>query len=526
MHSTLIESLQSPDAYPYPVDSVQRIETHISWVLLAGEYVYKIKKPLDLGFLDFSTLEARKHYCEEELRLNRRTAPELYLDVIAIGSTPEQPILGGDGPAIEYAVKMRRFDPDQGFDHLLKRGELGRSDIIDLGRRLAKLHEDAAVAPGTGPQGTFKDVADPMRDNFDELKRQLAGAADADRLAPLRSWTNEQLEQLRPRIEQRLKDGRVRECHGDAHLGNIVRIDGRATLFDCIEFSEDLRWTDVIADLAFTVMDLRDHGADALAWRLIDEYLAASGDYQGAALLPLYIVYRAMVRAKVNGFQLNDPDADHDQVLNEIRNYLALAEQIAAESRAAVTITMGVSGSGKSWLAERLIEPLRIVRLRSDVERKRIHGLPPDARTGSELDQNLYSPEATERTYDHLVESAEALLHAGIPALVDATCLKRWQRQCFRNLAQKHGVPFAVLHTSAESDILRERLAKRNQAGDDPSEADSRVLDQQLTALDSMDAEELKTALKVDTRIDGIVESIISWIRRSTFKSKLKSSRS
>jgi len=511
MHSTLIESLQSPDAYPHPVESVQRIETHISWVLLAGEYVYKIKKPLDLGFLNFSTLEARNHYCEEELRLNRRTAPDLYLDVTAISGTPEQPILGGEDEAIEYAVKMKRFDPDQGFDHLLERDELGRSDIIDLGRRLAELHEDAAIAPSTGLQGTFKDVAEPMRDNFDELKRQLTGTPDAERLQPLRRWTDDQLGRLRPNIEQRLKDGRVRECHGDAHLGNIVRIDDRATLFDCIEFSEDLRWTDVIADLAFTVMDLRDHDADALAWRLIDEYLAASGDYQGAALLPLYIVYRAMVRAKVNGFQLNDPDAERDQVVSEIGNYLTLAERIAAESRAAVIITMGVSGSGKSWLAERLIEPLRTVRLRSDIERKRIHGLAPDARTGSDLDQDLYSPEATQRTYNHLVDSAEALLQAGIPALIDATCLKKWQRQCFRDLAEKHRVPFAILHTIAEPEVLRERIAKRNQTGDDPSEADFRVLDRQLETLDLLNACEQQVALEIATGQTGSAARAIEW---------------
>src|SRR6056297_789743 len=297
MHVQLIDALRNPDAYPHPVDEIGLIETHISWVLLAGEFVYKLKKPLDLGFLDFSTLEQRRFYCEEEIRLNRRTAPGLYLDVVPIIGSATAPRIGGDGSPIEYAVRMRRFDSRMGFDRLQRRGELEPGHIVDLAGRLAALHATAEVVDPDSRYARFEQVADPMRDNFDAL----AAESDPDRgrrVRKLRDWTGARLGEHRDRIETRLRGGFVRECHGDAHLGNVTLVAGRATLFDCIEFSPDLRWIDVASDLAFTLMDLRDRGASELAWLLLDEYLARTGDFGSLSLLPLYVVYRAMVRAK------------------------------------------------------------------------------------------------------------------------------------------------------------------------------------------------------------------------------------
>src|SRR6056297_1557023 len=512
MHTQLIDALRSPGPYPRPVDEVELIETHISWVFLAGGFVYKLKKPLDLGFLDFSTLEKRRFYCEEEIRLNRRTAPEIYLDVIGIGGTPESPELAGDGDPIEYAVRMRRFDVDAGFDHLLANHKLEHQHLIDLGRKLAHLHQVAETAPKHSRFGHFESVADPMRDNFTVLGDMLDDRSTADRLVALSKWTETQLERLTPLIEARCRDGRIRECHGDAHLGNVALIDGRATLFDCIEFSEDLRWIDVVSDLAFTVMDLRDRGAPGFAWLLLDEYLAHSGDYQGIELLPLYMVYRALVRAKVNAFRLEDADADRPGILEEIQSYLGLAEKIAGEKRAAIVITMGVSGSGKSWLARRLVASAGLVRMRSDVERKRLHGLDPEDSSDSGIEADLYSAEATERTYHGLVELAEPLIRAGIPALIDAACLKQWQRTLFRDLARERDVPFAIVHCKADQSILEQRIERRDEAGDDPSEAGLEVLAHQKQNMEPLDESEQAEALHLDTAEPDSTRRAADWI--------------
>ena len=512
MHAELIEALGRPCLYPHAVDAVERIETHISWVLLAGDFAYKIKKPVDLGFLDFSTLEKRKFYCEEEIRLNRRTAPALYLEVVAIGHTPEDPAVGTEGAAIEYAVKMRRFDTRAGFDRLLADGRLEQEHVIDLGGRLAELHHIAQVAPPDSRFGTFDDVAGPMRDNFTDLERILAGDWRS-RLSELNQWTERELERLTPLLEKRQRDGFTRECHGDAHLGNVALIDNRATLFDCIEFSEELRWIDVICDLAFAVMDLRDRGASGYAWLLLDEYLARSGDYEGVQLLPVYTAYRALVRAKVDAYRLADGDADHRAVTGRIDGYLGLAETISREHRPTVLITMGVSGSGKSWLARRLVERVGLVRVRSDVERKRLHGLDPKAASDSGLESDLYSKAATERTYRHLVELARPVLSAGVPVLIDAACLKRWQRELFQRLAGDLDVNFAVIQCDADDDVLRERILRREQVGDDPSEAGLEVLYHQKKTLDPPTEEEHIFTLCLDTNETDATEVAVEWIQ-------------
>ncbi|HMA98619.1 MAG TPA: phosphotransferase, partial [Wenzhouxiangella sp.] len=375
MSSPLIQALQDPSRYPHAVCSVELIETHISWVLLAGEYAYKIKKPVDFGFLDFSELSRRRHYCEEEIRLNRRTAPGLYLDVVTLSGSPECPGFEDGSDALEYAVRMRRFDPMQGFDRLLERDKLVAEYVESLGEALADLHEVAAKAPADSSWGSPDEVIGPMRDNFKDLHKLLPGDHRLARLDALAEWTEARFADLVEVIAERRQQGFVRECHGDVHLGNVALVDGKAMLFDCIEFSPDLRWTDVMADLAFVVMDLREHKADGHAWRLLDRYLAKTGDYEGLALLDFYVIYRAMVRAKVAALGLKGDSEGNARILSDIDRYLALAGRVAAEQRAAIVLACGVSGSGKSHLAKALLPDVGLIRLRSDVERKRLFGL-------------------------------------------------------------------------------------------------------------------------------------------------------
>jgi len=502
MRTSLIEALQNPDRYPHRVDRVELLETHISWVLLAGDRVYKLKKPLNLGFLDFSTLERRRFFCEEELRLNQRTAPDLYLDVVAIRGTPENPSFEGTGEVIEYAVRMRRFGADAGFDQLLSQHRLRGEHIIGLGRKLAELHRIAGVAGPDSNFGTASAAAEPIRDNFTDLARTLKDAPVAQGLTSLQTWTEAEIGRLAPLMEQRHRDGFIRECHGDAHLGNVALINGEAILFDCVEFSSELRWIDLISDVAFAVMDLHRCGEQGFAWLLLDEYLAVTGDYRGLQLLPLYMVHRALVRAKVTALRLEDTDIDRDALLNEVHVYLELARKISSQNRPVIIITMGLSGSGKSWLAQQLVERVGLVRLRSDVERKRLHGVSQSDSSDSAIDSDLYSTEATQRTYRHLAEMARPLIDAGIPCLIDAACLKHWQRGVFRELASELGVPFGILHCHAGNATLRQRIVAREAVGNDPSEAGLEVLEHQQQTLEALNAQELTQALLIDTGSD------------------------
>jgi uncharacterized protein len=512
MDSTLIDSLQSPACYPHPVDRVERVETHISWVLLAGEFVYKIKKPVNFGFLDFSTLDRREFFCREEVRLNRRHAAKLYLEVVAIGGSMETPELNTDGPAIEYAVRMRRFDPDDGFDRLLADGRLRANHVRDLGTQLARLHENIEVATVDSGFGSLAQVAEPMRDNLTELARLLPDNEHRQKLARLSDWTEWTLARLTPLIEQRRREGFVRECHGDAHLGNVTLYEGRATLFDCIEFSDELRWIDVINDLAFTVMDLHDHGAEHLGWLLLDEYLARSGDFGGLALLDLYVVYRALVRAKVLALQL--ADKAEPALVADIEKYLALAERTRLPRPPRLVMTMGVSGSGKSWLAERLLQSCGLIRLRSDVERKRLFDLDADASTqldrgrwhllGHSQRTDLCPPAGTdpEPDQDRFFGHRRCDVSGTGPARFVQTCL-----------AERLEVPFRLIHCQADKDVLKcQRIKTRHAEGNDPSEAGVAVLERQLEQFQSLTAEELDQALVLDTSADDVLEQTLAWL--------------
>ncbi len=514
MNDRLIQGLQSADAYPHPVESIECIETHISWVLLAGDFVYKIKKPLDLGFLDFSDLERRRHFCDEEVRLNRRTAPELYLGVTPVTGSRERPRIDATGPAIEYAVRMRRFDTARRFDQLLEHGALTRAHVIDLAGQLAYLHGVAEVAEADGPYGTLDQVAGPMRDNFEALGAHGERRGD-DRLGRLRQWTEGRLRTLEGLIARRRAGGFVRECHGDAHLANVVLLDGKATLFDCIEFNAGLRWIDSVNEIAFTLMDLRDRGAPALSWTVLDEYLACTGDFEGLRLLPLYMVYRALVRAKVQSFarQQADDDERRSRLEREIDGYVELAEAIAADRRPGIIVTRGLSGSGKSWLARHLIERVGMVRLRSDVERKRLYGLAADATSGSALDADLYAPEATEKTYERLADAAARIVDAGLPALIDATCLRAWQRERLRARALALDVPFGIVDCRAPTDTLEARIRERRSRAGEASEAGVDVLHAQMQSAEPLAPSERARAVAVDTRSGARVEAAIATVR-------------
>lgn len=485
----LIQALLEPQRYPGAVARVELVQTHISWVLLAGEFAYKIKKPLKLPFLDFSTLAQRQRCCGDELRLNRRFAPDLYLGVIGLFNTPQDPHWSGEGAPIEYAVKMRRFDEASRLDRVCARGELQPGHLSDLADTLVAFHAAAAVAPPASRFGSASEVMAPARDNFSDLRRLLPEARVQTRLAALHTWTEAQFQQLAPLMEARKHAGRVRECHGDLHLANMVLIGGRVCLFDCLEFNEDLRWIDVANEIAFTYVDLLAHDQPGLATWFVNEVWSRSGDYEAAQLLRFYAVYRALVRAKVAAIRTTQTHGDDREALAHI----ALAERLAAPPPARLLITHGLSGCGKTVASNALLQHdvhASTVRVRSDVERKRLHGLAAAQSSGSGLDAGMYAADAHSHTYAHLRGLAGMLLRAGWSVVVDATFLKRADRDAFGALAQNVGVEFAVLAPQATAAQLRERVQARNALGMDASEATLAVLAQQMRILEPLGPDE------------------------------------
>ncbi len=482
-------------------DRVRLVETHISYVLLTGQYAFKIKKAIRLGFLDFSTLASRRFYCNEELRLNRRLAPTLYLDVVPITGTPDAPAIDGGGPILDYAVRMLEFADGMLLSNVLDRDELEPAHIDALAAKVADFHARATTASVDSRHGEPDSVLAPALANFVEILPFVADASDRATLEALKGWVRQEHAAIRPTQDRRRRDGMIRECHGDLHLGIIALVDGEVTIFDCIEFNEAMRWIDTMSDVAFTVMDLEHRRRADLAYRFLTAYTERSGDYAGAAVLRFYLVYRAMVRAKVarlRASQLLDSDA-RAALGDEFARYLRRASSYALEARPAIVLMHGLSGAGKTLVSQTMLERTHALRIRTDVERKRLASLAADARSGSTLAGGLYAPDATRRTYEHVRACADAVVQGGFPAIVDGACLQRWQRDLFRDLAARRGVPFMIVDCVASVPTLRARVAGRALAGNDASEADLAVLEHQLRTAEPLSGEELQHTMTWDT---------------------------
>lgn len=512
--ATLIANLTNPDCYSHPPAAVEHLETHISHILLVGDYAYKIKKPLNLGFLDFTSLAQRKFYCAEEVRLNRRLAANLYLGYIPICGTKENPLLDGDpNDAIEYAVKMRCFSQTQLLDRCLNEGSLKPYHLDNLAHQLAEFHLNVIDrADDQIPFGTPDKVHQPALDNFTESRPLLRTSEDRQILDQMEDWTKAAFAGLQQKFAARKATGFIRECHGDLHLGNMLLQNDRIVIFDCIEFNEDFRWIDVMSDVGFLTMDLHKRQAGRLAWQLLNTYLEFTGDYPGLSVLPYYQVYRAMVRAKIAAIRLHQPglsDSQQGAAEEQCRTYLKLALHFSKPPTPFLLITHGVSGSGKSFFTRQLKETLGAIRIRSDVERKRLFGLAPLDSSDSGLNQGLYTQQASERTYQHLHHMAEQMLNAGYRVIVDATFLHLEQRQAFRALAARLNVPFILLACSADPKTLQERVTQRKAQGEDAAEANSTVLERQLANYRAPQPQEYPLQTK-DYAIDDLPQAILA----------------
>ena len=512
-----LAGLLDPGAYPHPVDRVEGTTTHISQLFLAGDFAYKLKRPVSLGFVDFSTLGRRRFYCEEELRLNRRLAPQLYLDVVPVVRARERVSFGGEGEVIDYAVRMRRFPQEA----LLSKRSLNAALIDRLAERVARFHSSLAPAAPDTLFGDPSAVAAPMFDNFPPLRLALEQGGDTDGelrvcLQRLERWTRKRFAYLRPVIEERRREGFIRECHGDMHRGNIVVLDEQPVIFDCLEFNPSLRWIDTMSELAFLTMDLAESGASGFARRLLNRYLEVSGDYSGLRLLRFYQVYRALVRAKVCAIQYMESDVGGDEERSQtgaaLHHYLALARHCTGRHRPKLFITHGFSGSGKTWIGNLLREHLPIIQIRSDIERKRLFGVAEHEPLSAQQRTELYAPEMTERTYGRLLSIARELIESGFSVLVDATFLEHRRRAAFLALAQTMNCPYRILEMQAPMHLLRERLRARGLAGGDASDADIDVLSLQIANDESLTEVEHQYAVFLNSEAPMQIEVVLAHI--------------
>ena len=512
----LVEALSHPEAYPHATGTIDVVETHISWIFLTESLAYKIKKPLNLGFLDFSTIEKRRHYCYEELRRNQRLCPEIYLSVVPVVQNGEAILVDAKGEIIDYAIKMVQFDRTMELDRMLSHKLLKEEHIDHLAIMIARFHASQPPVPAESSFGHPDHVIEPMLHNFTSIEKIISGNNEIDQLAQLKTVTLQKHQQLYSLLLQRKRNGFIRQCHGDMHTGNMVLWKKRIFIFDCIEFNESLSNIDVISDLAFLFMDLEHGGAPELAWRLLNNYLAETGDYSALPLLSFYALYRAMVRAKVTAIRYEQTvdSAKTQAILEEHRSYLARALDYSLSKKPMLIITFGVSGSGKTLVSGKIAQALRCIHLRSDIERKRLAGLKSLERSSER--NALYTENFNLQTYHRLLDLATILINAELSVIVDATFLKSSNRKLFMELARELKVSFKILHFCAPDELLMERVRNRFLMGNDASDANTEVLEKQLEEQDALTAEECAVTLTINTEQDVDAAAVASLLLSAT----------
>jgi aminoglycoside phosphotransferase family enzyme/predicted kinase len=495
----LIADLQSADAYPYPLDApVVLHETHVSWVFLAGDYAYKIKKPVETHFLDYSTLERREHFCHEEMRLDRRYTDDLYLGVVPITVVNDHAKVEGDGSPIEFAVKMRRFPETALLSKRIDLGLLTVDEVTELATAVASFHARAERWTRANRFATADLIAKDLKDCLDDLATSVVAEQTIDARNHLTRWADQFLEKHRSTFDARIGDGFVRECHGDLHLDNVVHLGDRLVPFDGIEFNDGFRWIDVLNDAAFLVMDFAARGHAEFGQLFLNAYLERTGDYECLALMRWYLVYRALVRAKVAAIRASQEPGHDIQPRRDCLDHVCLAERFARPKPLHLWITHGLSGSGKTTASEAFVADQGAIRLRSDLERKRLYQMTATDRADGELRDEMYSAAATERTYRRLRELAASILRGGFSVIVDATFLRQTEREEFHRLAEQLQVGWGIVHCDADVNVLRDRVAARWASQHDASDANLEVLERQIAEHDPLTNDEMKAIVHTD----------------------------
>jgi uncharacterized protein len=502
----LIQQMLQPGFYPHRVtEPLHLIQTHASFVLLTGEYTYKIKKPVNFGFLDYSTLEKRQHFCTQELMMNRRTAPEIYLEVVPIIQKGDRYQLGsnlqslnpGETP-VEYTLKMREFSQDSLFLSLLERGQITERLMEELGREVAKFHSTTISNNYIRKFGEVSQIREAIDNNYLISQKYIGGPQTQIQYQETKNYTDLFFEQNQELFDSRIANNKIRECHGDLHLRNIALWQDKILLFDCIEFNESFRFVDVMYDVAFTVMDLESRGHQELGNTFLNTYIEQTGDWEGLQLLPLYLSRQAYVRAKVTSLMLDDAaisTTEKVEISQTAAHYYQLAWEYTKPRRGKLTLMSGLSGSGKSTVARYVARRTGAIQIRSDAVRKHLGEIPLNQRG----EQDLYSPEMTAKTYSRLLELGIILAQRGWNVILDAKFDRQNLRTTAINMAQSRNLPLQIVYCTAPIEVLRSRLEQRQ---GDIADATAELLSSQQAAFEPFTESE-KTYVKiVDTEQD------------------------
>ncbi|WP_233837773.1 bifunctional aminoglycoside phosphotransferase/ATP-binding protein [Paraburkholderia sp. ZP32-5] len=487
-------ALRRAATYRHPAGRIVRIETHISVVYLAGRFAYKIIKPVAPGFADFTPAATRERCCEAQLRLNRPLARGLYVGVLPITRAAGTLKLGGGGTPVEHAVRMRRFAEAMLFSSLAAHGMLTPRDIDGAAARLADYYRRA---PRDVPVTRYGSAA-LLRSQVEAISAPLVAGYGHPALPGIASWCAQQLNDLAPLIDRRRADGFVRGCHGDLHLDNVVRWRGAIAMFDCIDFDDALRWIDVAADIAFLVMDLRARAGARFANRLLNRWLELSGDYAALSLMPLYVAYRALVRAWVACLKAGTAAREGATVPRDAERYIEIARQQTRKPGPVLLLCHGYSGSGKSVASRALADLSGAVRISSDAERKRMQ---PSLDARAALGAQHYTDAARHAVYERLLDIAAGVLQSGHSAIVDATFLEGRHRRAFFALAERLGVPARILDFRAETAVLARRIEARAQGPRDLSDANTATLRRQLDDAQALTSAEQARTVSFDTAV-------------------------
>jgi uncharacterized protein len=492
----VIQAMLSSDFYPHPVqEPIELIQTHISYVLLTGDYVYKLKKPVNFGFLNFSTLELREHFCHEELRLNQRGAAPLYREVLAITKNGDRYELNGSSEVVEYAIKMVQFPQENLFITLFENGKITTKEMESLGKVVAELHQQTTTNDYIRSFGEIPKIRQSIDENYEQTSKYVGTVQTSEQLAATRSYTDNFFAGRQEIFKKRVDQDKIRECHGDLHLRNICFYQDQILLFDCIEFNEPFRFVDVMYDIGFAVMDLEARGRKDLANAFLNTYIEQTGDWEGLQVLPLYLSRQAYVRAKVTSFLLDDPNIpenDKEQAAKTASHYYKLAWEYTQPKQGKLTLMSGLSGSGKSTTGRKIAQETSAIHLRSDAVRKHLGGV----KLTEKGEQSLYSPEMTKKTYSRLLELGIMLIKQGFNVILDAKYDRVSLRSEVLNTAQKQQIPVEIVYCTTSEEILRDRLQKRT---GDIADAGADLLQSQIDQWEDFTDSEKQYLQVIDT---------------------------
>jgi aminoglycoside phosphotransferase family enzyme/predicted kinase len=462
----LVQGLLEPKAYPQATGRIELAQTQMSFVLLTDNYVYKVKKAVNLGYLDYTTLEKRRFFCQREVELNQRLCPEVYLGVVPITQEGSSITVEGKGEAIEYAVKMRRLPQQAMMDELLAGNKVTPEMLTKVAQKLAAFHKRAETSDSISAFGEIKAISKNTEENFTQTEKYIGNTISQEKYQRIKAYTDNFIKKNATLFQKRIAGGRIRDCHGDLHTAHVCFTDG-ICIYDCIEFNDRFRYSDVAAEVAFLAMDLDHYGRADLARRFVSAYIDKSRDRELAKLLNFYKCYRAYVRGKVESFKLDDPyiaPAEKRKILEVASSYFDLADAYI-RSKPMLFITAGLVGTGKTFLAQALAKRRGLVVISSDVTRKKLASIPLTEHRFEEFDSGIYSPEFSKKTYGKMFTEARNILNEGGSVILDASFIRAEERLKAKKLAEESGAEFFIVECCLDEKTIKQRLARRLEEG-------------------------------------------------------------